>query len=232
LRGSGSRQKQDELLSRQSAFSRNSKDRTEAPIYLDVLNMTGAKVKSLADVEVELWKKGVLIDYAYFFNSDIALTGPIDSRHKVDPKLLENFKDRLDEARGRKFTGRERHHALGELGEYFASIMFGIALHKDRYAEGSDGKFGNDFVEVKTITPGKKRDVAWFKRARNFSKIVVVKITSDFQFGARLADRSVLKNHPGKNVQLSWDEMIAGSGERMLEVHRNFPMVKPAARNL
>lgn len=78
------------------------------------------------------------------------------------------------------------------------------------------------------IDYGKKRDVVWFKRARNFSKIVVVKITRDFQFGARLADRSILKKHPGKKVQLSWDEMTEGCGESMLEAHRNFPIIQPA----
>jgi hypothetical protein len=40
----------------------------------------------------------------------------------------------------------------GELGEFYAEIKFGIQRHRP-HVPGSDGKLGNDFVEVKTISP-------------------------------------------------------------------------------
>ena len=62
------------------------------------------------------------------------------------------------------------------------------------------------------------------KRAGNFSKLVVVKITDDFQFGARMVDRKILAKGEGKWAKLSWDAMIAG--EASPELHRNFPIKK------
>jgi hypothetical protein len=108
------------------------------------MNKSEQRSKSIADIEAELWHPGQLIDFAYLYNSDTPLTRPIGDHHKVDPKLFDYFKDRLDEACGRTATGREPHHALGELGEYFASIIFRITLHKDPQAYGSDGKLGDD----------------------------------------------------------------------------------------
>ncbi len=40
----------------------------------------------------------------------------------------------------------------GDIGELFAAITHGVKLHKN-YAQGSDSRLGNDFIEVKTITP-------------------------------------------------------------------------------
>lgn len=190
----------------------------------------GSERKSIADIEAALWDNGLLIQFAYLSDPDTTPIRSPNRRRKVSRKLLDNFRNRLAEARGLKLTGRPRSDAFGELGEYFAAIMFGITLHDDPRTQGSDGKLGSDFVEVKTITPGKRQDVVWMNPARNFSKIVVVKITNDFQFGARMVARRILKNRPGKRVKLAWNEMIGGCGARALEVHRNFPMIKSAVR--
>lgn len=40
----------------------------------------------------------------------------------------------------------------GDIGELFGAITYGITLNK-AYAKGSDGRIGNDHVEIKTITP-------------------------------------------------------------------------------
>ena len=60
-------------------------------------------------------------------------------------------------------TGR---HLLiyGELGELYAEMRFGISRHKP-FAEGSDGRLGNDFVEVKTISPLAKKQQIRVKRS-------------------------------------------------------------------
>ena len=43
----------------------------------------------------------------------------------------------------------------GDIGELFGAITYGIKLNKT-YAQGADGRLGNDHVEVKTITPFKR----------------------------------------------------------------------------
>ena len=52
---------------------------------------------------------------------------------------------------------------------------------------------GNDFVEVKTITPDKRGAGVRLKRAGNVGKLVVVKISDDFQFAAQMVDRRLAK---------------------------------------
>lgn len=42
----------------------------------------------------------------------------------------------------------------GDIGELFGAITYGIKLNRT-YAQGSDGRLGNDHVEIKTITPFK-----------------------------------------------------------------------------
>ena len=44
----------------------------------------------------------------------------------------------------------------GDIGELFGAITYGIELNKT-YAQGSDGRLGNDHVEIKTITPFKTK---------------------------------------------------------------------------
>lgn len=48
----------------------------------------------------------------------------------------------------------------GDIGELFGAITYGIRLNKT-YAQGADGRLGNDHVEVKTITPSRRRMSWW-----------------------------------------------------------------------
>jgi hypothetical protein len=105
--------------------------------------------------------------------------------------------------------------------------MFGIKRHGPM-TRGSDGMLGHDFVEVKTITPDKNSDWVRVKRVGNFSRLVVVKISDDFQFAARMVDRRILRKGTGKWATLSWDAMIEGG--RDLEMHRKFPIKKVARK--
>ena len=72
--------------------------------------------------------------------------------------------------------------------------------------QGSDGRIGNDWVEVKTISPEKLNEVIQVKRAGNFNKLLVVKISEDFEFDARLIDRKLLRKGKGKHAKLRWGE--------------------------
>lgn len=93
----------------------------------------------------------------------------------------------------------------GDIGELYGAITHGIKLHRN-YAQGSDGRLGNHFVEVKTITPFKNRDVVEINLARNFSKVLIVKINADFEVRGKLIDRKSLptKDVRGNRIRIDW----------------------------
>lgn len=93
----------------------------------------------------------------------------------------------------------------GELGELYAEIKFGVVRHRPG-TPGSDGRIGNDWVEVKTISPEKLSEVIQVKRAGNFNKLLVVKISEHFEFEARMIDRKLLRKGKGKHARLQWGE--------------------------
>jgi hypothetical protein len=184
--------------------------------------MNLARPKSIAEKEAEVRKKSVLLSFAYHTTPTKGLMLPKQYRH-VSPELLTIFEELVElAAKYKRITGRHLP-ILGELGELFAEIMFGIKRHGPM-TKGSDGKLGKDLVEVKTITPGKKNDTVQVKRAGDFVKLVVVKITDDFQFGARMVHRRILKTGRGEFDEIAWDAMIAGEPDK--EMHRSFPMQK------
>jgi hypothetical protein len=91
----------------------------------------------------------------------------------------------------------------GELGELYAEIKFGLKRHRPG-TKGSDGKLGNDFIEVKTISPEKSNERVLVKRSGNFNKLLVVKIDSSFNFDTRIVDRKELKKGTGKYAKVIW----------------------------
>lgn len=105
----------------------------------------------------------------------------------------------------------EEYHSLtgrylqiwGELGEFYAEIKYGIQRHKP-HVPGSDGRMGNDFVEVKTISPEKGDAEIIVKRSGNFSKLVIVRIRSDWSFDARMIDRKDLGKSDAKFARVKW----------------------------
>ncbi len=102
-----------------------------------------------------------------------------------------------------ELTGRHLQ-VYGDLGELYGVITHGLKLHRN-YAQGSDGKIGNHFVEVKTITPFKSNDVVALNLKRNFSKVLVVKVSADFEVRGKLIDRKALPKAKGDRLMLSWD---------------------------
>lgn len=91
----------------------------------------------------------------------------------------------------------------GDIGELYGAITHGIKLHRN-YAKGSDGRLGNDFVEVKTITPFKRSDVVEINLDRHFSKVFIVRINEDFEISGKLVDRKDLPKANGKKLKLPW----------------------------
>lgn len=91
----------------------------------------------------------------------------------------------------------------GELGELYAEIRYGIKRHRPM-TQGSDGKLGDDYVEVKTISPEKNSEAVAVKRAGNFNKLVVVKISEDFEFDSRMLDRKKMSKGGTGLARVSW----------------------------
>lgn len=96
----------------------------------------------------------------------------------------------------------------GELGELYAEVKFGVKRHRP-HTKGSDGKIGNDFVEVKTISPEKTGGKVHVKRAGNFNKLLVIKIDRNFAFEGRLIDRRKLGKGSGTHASVSWSALGA-----------------------
>jgi hypothetical protein len=164
--------------------------------------MTG---KELNDPSEGIWDDGEWISWDYI-NEQIYTQERQGEFPAASSELLDIF-DRLVEiaTEYKELTGRYLP-LFGELGELYAEIKYGIKRHRP-HTPGSDGKLGNDFVEVKTIGPEKRTHKIHVKRAGNFSKLVVVKISVDFEFEAKMIPRSALHKGPGRHASVSWSTM-------------------------
>jgi hypothetical protein len=141
------------------------------------------------------------------YEESLQYANELQARFPTAGSDLVNVFEELVEAAGiyKGATGRDLP-VFGELGELFAEIVFGITRHKPR-TQGSDGRLGNDFIEVKTISPTKKSEQIAVKRSGNFNKLVVVKISSDFHFEARMMDRKDIQKGTGILARVSWSSM-------------------------
>jgi hypothetical protein len=129
---------------------------------------------------------------------------------KADISLVPVFRDLLELA-GRYHHETGRHlQVYGDIGELFGAIAFGIRLHKN-YAQGSDGRLGKDFVEIKTLTPFKKNDTAMLRLDRHFSKVLLVKISEEFAVSGRLIDRKELTTRTRGILPVTWSQ-VSGLG--------------------
>ena len=127
---------------------------------------------------------------------------------QADPELVMIFESLVENAMSYyTLTGRYLQ-IWGELGELYAEIKYGIKRHKP-HTRGSDGKLGNDFVEIKTISPEKAGELVQVKRAGNFNKLLVVKITTDFEFEGRFIERKNLSKGGGTHARVSWPRLMA-----------------------
>jgi len=118
-------------------------------------------------------------------------------------RVVEIFQDLVALAAAYKQETGRYLQIWGELGELYAEIKYGIVRHRPG-TRGSDGRMGNDWVEVKTISPEKLSEVAHVKRAGNFNKVLVVKISEEFEFQALMFDRKLLGKGKGKRAKVVW----------------------------
>lgn len=97
----------------------------------------------------------------------------------------------------------------GKLGERYAAERLGVKLSRD-HAQGHDGHLGHELVEVKTITRGKRNAEVRVKTAGNFSLLVVVRVTDDFELLIRSIRREHLSAPCGAEFYfVNWDELAS-----------------------
>ncbi len=136
---------------------------------------------------------------------------------QVDPELAMIFEHLVDSAKA-YYTRTGRYLQIwGELGELYAEIKFGVKRHKP-HTRGSDGKLGNDFVEIKTISPEKGGEQVQVKRSGNFNKLLVIKITECFEFEGRFLDRKQLSKGEGTHARVSWSKIVPTKQEGVGEI--------------
>ena len=125
-----------------------------------------------------------------------------------DRSLIPVFENLLSVAQEYFDTTGSHLQVYGDIGELFGAITYGIKLHRN-YAPGSDGRLGNDFVEVKTITPFKSNNVVEVKAIGNFNKLLVVKINDEFEIAGKIIDRKKLPAPKGGKYRVDWAELSA-----------------------
>lgn len=163
---------------------------------------TGIPIEDTSD---GIWDDGEWISWEYISQfQEPQESGP--DVPVVSPELKEIFEVLVHTAANYKnHTGRYLD-IFGELGELFAEIKLGISRHKPN-APGSDGRIGNDFIEVKTISPLKQDDKVRVKRSGNFNKLYVVRISENFYFEGRMIDRRDLKKGDGKFASVRFGDL-------------------------
>ncbi|GGE21565.1 hypothetical protein GCM10011360_07680 [Primorskyibacter flagellatus] len=127
---------------------------------------------------------------------------PQDWHPLADPRSVTLFRQLLATAIGyHEATGRHLS-VYGDLGELYAEIAIGLRLNRN-YAKGADGRLGNDFVEVKTLSPMTRRGWVNVNFDGNFNRLLIVRICPDFRFAHRLIDRRTLGRRQGVG-RVSW----------------------------
>lgn len=171
--------------------------------------MTGKVIEGSSDA---IWDDGEWISWEWI-NGQLYQQELKEKYPNANLELVGIFEELVFNAVAYKeITGRYLP-IFGELGELFAEITFGIKRHKPRTA-GSDGRLGNDFIEIKTITPEKKSAKVSVKRKGNFNKLLVVKISGEFEFEARMLDRKKMSKGSGKLATVSWSSMKARQSKK------------------
>ncbi|MFT3792679.1 MAG: hypothetical protein QM741_16790 [Rudaea sp.] len=164
--------------------------------------MTG---RAYADVSDGIWDDGEFISWDWI-NGQLHRQERQAAFPNADQDLIEVFDELIDvAARYREVTGRHLP-VFGELGEIYAELRHGLKRNRPN-APGSDGRIGNDHVEVKTITPEKKKQKIQVKRSGNFNKLIVVRISEDFEFESRIFERKRLGKGTGKFARVSWTSL-------------------------
>lgn len=155
-------------------------------------SMTGLPITGCGDA---IWDDGEWISWDYITQQ---LSVPIPEGGLVEDMIVL--------AKG-YFEETGRHLPIyGELGEHYAARRFGVELHEDPRAEGSDGRLRNKLVEIKTISPLRDSRHVRVKAAGNFGYLVIVKIDADFRIDAKLISRKRLGKPQNGYFVVTWEK--------------------------
>jgi hypothetical protein len=163
--------------------------------------MTG---RPLRDISEGIYDDGEWISWDWI-NGQIADQDLKREFPKANVEVVKIFQDLVSLAEAYKHETGRYLQIWGELGELYAEVRFGVVRHRPG-TKGSDGRLGNDWIEVKTISPEKGGDIVQVKRAGNFNKLLVIKISEDFEFEAKLIDRKLLGRSKGKLAKVKWSQ--------------------------
>lgn len=161
--------------------------------------MTG---KPLNDSSEGIWDDGEWISWDWI-NGQLIGQELKAEYPKSNLTVIQVFEDLVAAAQEYKEATGRYLQIWGELGELYAEIKYGIVRHAPG-TMGSDGRLGNDWVEVKTISPEKFSETVQVKRAGNFNKLLVVRISEQFAFEAKIIDRKTLGKGNGKHARFKW----------------------------
>lgn len=122
----------------------------------------------------------------------------------ADPAYIAAFQGLLRSARDFEAATTRHLEIYGSIGELYGAITHGIVLHR-RNAEGSDGQLGNNFVEIKTISPFKNWKVVKVRMDRHFNRLLAVRVMRDFLVQGVMVPRSHLPKHNDSEMLLEWE---------------------------
>jgi len=168
----------------------------------NLFSMTGKIVDGPSDA---IWDDGKWI------NQQIYEQVLKDKYPDVSVELIQVFEELVDTTANYKHITGRYLPIFCELGELFAEIKFGIRRHKPR-TQVSDGRLGNDYIEVKTITPEKKSAKDIVKRKGDYNILLVIKNSEKNEFEARMLDRKNMSKGSGKLATVSWSSMKSKQG--------------------
>lgn len=168
--------------------------------------MTG---RAYADVSEGIWDDGEFISWDWI-NGQLYMQERQAAFPSADAELIAVFDDIIDVAREYKAVTGRYLPVFGELGEIFAELRYGLKRNR-AHAPGADGRIGNDHVEVKTITPEKGKQKVQLKRSGNFNKVIVVRISENFEFESRMFERKLLAKGHGQFATISWSTLNIGA---------------------
>ena len=112
---------------------------------------------SMMDTSDGIWDDGEWISWDWI-NSQLA-DQELKAEYPQAPiEVIQIFEELVNSVQEYKAATGRYLQIWGELGELYAEIKFGLARHVPG-TQGSDGRLGNDWVEVKTISPEKGNDI-------------------------------------------------------------------------
>jgi hypothetical protein len=167
-------------------------------------SMTGLPIEGPGDA---IWDDGEWISWDYINQQ---LEGPQQEGGLLEYLILV-AKQYLED------TGRHLP-IYGEIGEHYAARRFGIELHENPKAQGSDGRLGNALVEIKTISPMRDSRHVHVKKSGNFGYLAIVKIDADFRIDAKLISRKRLKKRGGEFFSVGWEDHPSDHNEAEQDV--------------